>query len=72
MLGHLSIRFTFHPFLFRTFILGHSSFTFYLSSFFQNIYLKKDGTSQLGITLGYDTKSANGQLVVCDVSGKYS
>ena len=33
----------------------------------QDIYLQKSGTSQLGITLGYDTKSSSGNLVVCEV-----
>ena len=34
---------------------------------FQEIYLQKNGTNQLGITLGYDTKSASGNLMVCEV-----
>lgn len=33
----------------------------------QEIYLEKNGTSQLGVTLGYDTKSPKGQLYVCEV-----
>lgn len=35
---------------------------------FQDICLQKNGTSQLGVTLGYDTKSVGGQLVICEVS----
>ena len=33
----------------------------------QDIYIQKNGTSQLGVTLGYDTKTAKGQLYVCEV-----
>lgn len=34
----------------------------------QEIFLQKNGTNQLGITLGYDAKSTAGRLFVCDVS----
>lgn len=34
---------------------------------FQEIFLQKNGTNQLGITLGYDTKSSSGNLFVCEV-----
>ena len=33
----------------------------------QEIYLEKNGTSQLGVTLGYDVQTAKGQLYVCEV-----
>ncbi len=39
--------------------------------FLQEIYLEKNGTSQLGVTLGYDTKYSRGQLYVCEVSIVY-
>lgn len=34
----------------------------------QEIYLEKNGTSQLGITLGYDTKTSAGHLYICEVN----
>ena len=34
----------------------------------QDIYLQKNGTSQLGVTLGYDSTAHGGCLYVCEVS----
>ena len=34
----------------------------------QDIYLEKNGTSQLGVTLGYDSTAHGGCLYVCEVS----
>ena len=34
----------------------------------QDVYLKKNGTSQLGITLGYDSTMQGGCLYICEVS----
>ena len=33
----------------------------------QEIYLEKNGTSQLGVTLGYDLQTSKGHLYVCEV-----
>ena len=40
-----------------------------MKPFFQEIFMEKNGTNQLGITLGYDAKASSlGSLFVCEVS----
>ena len=45
---------------------------FFVLYFPQEIYLQKSSTSQLGITLGYDTTTPEGRLYVCEVRTRLS